>query len=276
MKNAKQGVFILIAVVMIVASVGLIAIKEAYGGGTTNREKNGTRTFTGTVETLILEVGACDIEVVSGDTEDYILEYTNLSYATLSDSFKDGVLTVTYKMDTGWPARMFSQNGWKDTKIILTVPENAKLTKAVFEFGAADIEMENITAKELIVTVGAGELNAHKLTATEKAKFTVGAGAFSAEEVDLFNAILECGVGEMELSGNIIGESTVDCGVGQTTLTLTGNEEDYYGDLSCGLGEIQLGSIQIGGSGTKSYGTSSAESRMDIKCGIGEVDVRFH
>lgn len=276
MRKAKQGVFILIAVVMLVASVGLIVMKKVYGGGTTNREKNGTRIFTGTVETLILDVGACDIEVVSGDTDDYILEYTNLSYATLSDSLKDGVLTVTYKMDTGWPARMFSQNGWKNTKIVLTVPEDATLAKAVFEFGAADIEMDNITAKELMVTVGAGELNAHKLTATEKAKLTVGAGEFHAEDVELFDAVLECGVGEMELSGNITGESTVDCGVGEIVLTLTGEEESYHGSLNCGLGEIHMGSEKISGSGSKSYGTSSAESRMDIKCGIGEVDVRFH
>lgn len=276
MRNAKQGVFILLAVVMIVASVGLIAMKKGYGDGTSNREKDGTRVFTGTVEKLVLEAGACDIEVVTGDTEDYILSYTNLSYATLSDSLKDGVLAITLKQDAGWQAKLFSPNGRKETNIILTIPKDAVLTEAVFEFGAADIEMENVTAKELVIKVGAGELNAHKLTATEKALFTVGAGAFSAEDVDLTNGVLECGVGEMEVSGSIAGESTVDCGVGETTLTLTGDEDDYHGTLSCGLGEIHMGSVKIGGSGTKSYGTSSAESRMDIKCGIGEVDVRFH
>jgi len=276
MRNAKQGVFILIAVVMIVASVGLIAMKKGYGDGTSNREKDGTRVFTGTVEKLVLEAGACDIEVITGDTDDYILAYKGLSYGTLSDSLKDGVLTITHKYDAGWPARMFSGNGIKDTKISLTIPEDAELAQAVFEFGAADVEMESVTAKELVIKVGAGELNAHKLAATEKALFTVGAGVFSAEDVDLFNATLECGVGEMEVSGNITGENTVDCGVGETTLTLTGDEESYHGNLNCGLGEINMGSAKISGSGTKSYGTSSAESRMDIKCGIGEVDVRFH
>ncbi|MBQ8800194.1 MAG: DUF4097 family beta strand repeat protein [Lachnospiraceae bacterium] len=276
MKNAKQGVFILVAVVMIVASVGLIMTKNAYDGGSSSREKNGTRTFSGTVDKLVFEAGACEIDVTVGNTEEFILSYEGLSHATLSDSLKDGTLRITYRQDAGWPAKMFYGNSIKDTKITLTIPEDAVLSEAAFEFGAAEIEMDDITAKELLITVGAGELTAHKLTATEKALFTVGAGAFYAEDVELTNAILECGVGEMELSGNIIGESIVDCGVGETTLTLTGDEEDYQGDLNCGLGEIHMGSVEISGNGNKSYGTSSAECRMDIKCGIGEVDVRFH
>lgn len=276
MRDAKRSVFILLAVVMIVLSVGLIAMKGVYGSATENRGKDGTRTFTGPVEKLVFEAGACDIEVVAGETEDYILTYTNLYYASLSDSFNDGVLTVTLKLDGSFPARLFSGNGRKDTKIVLTVPKDAVLEEASFEFGAADIEMQGITAKELAVTVGAGELDAKKLTATEKAKFSVGAGEFSAEDVELSNARLDCGVGQMELSGNLTGDSTVDCGVGQISLTLTGNEEEYHGNLSCGLGEISMGSVKIDGSGNKTYGTSSAESRMDIKCGIGEVDVRFH
>lgn len=276
MKNAKQGIFILIAVAMIVASVGLIAMKNVYDGGNTNREKNGTRTFSGTVEKLVFEAGACEIEVVAGDTEEYILSYEGLSHATLSDSLKDDTLKISYRQDAGWPAKLFYGDDIKDTKITLTVPKDAVLSEAAFEFGAAEIEMEGISAKELLITVGAGELNAHRLTATEKALFTVGAGVFHSEDVELTNAILECGVGEMEISGNITGESTVDCGVGEMTLTLTGDEDNYQGSLNCGLGEIHMGSVEIEGSGNKSYGTSSAESRMDIKCGIGEVDVRFH
>ena len=136
--------------------------------------------------------------------------------------------------------------------------------------------MEEVRAKKLYITVGAGELNAKSLTATESAHFTVGAGSFVAEDVALTNADLECGVGEMKVSGTLDGASVAECGVGSMEIAIAGEQAEYYGELNCGLGEIECGDIQIGGSGKQSYGTSSAERRMDIKCGIGEVDVRFY
>lgn len=276
MKSAKQIVFIAIGVAMILLAVGLIAMKKGRDsdGGTIGGE-SGTRTFPGTVKDLVFEVGASTIDVMIGDTEEYILSYEGLKYGTISDRYEDGVLRITYRQKDNWPSKLMYDNDIDKQKITLTVPKDAVLDSALFEFGAAEIGMEGITAKELYVTVGAGQLNAYNLTATELAKFNAGAGAFYADEVVLTNAELMCGVGQMNLSGIFTGDTTVDCGVGSMELDVDGAQEEYRGDLNCGLGEIRFGDIEIEGSGQKSYGTSSATSRMDIKCGIGEVDVRF-
>lgn len=276
MKSAKQIVFIAIGVVMVLLAVGLIAIKKGQDSdGRTIGGESGTRTFPGPVNNLIFEVGASTIDVVTGDTEEYILSYEGLKYGTISDRYEDGVLRITYRQNENWPAKLIYDNDINKQKITLTVPKNAVLDSAVFEFGAAEIEMERITAKELYVTVGAGQLNAYNLTATELAKFNAGAGAFYADDVVLTNAELVCGVGQMNIAGTFEGDTTADCGVGSMEIVVDGEQEQYRGDLSCGLGEIDFGDISIEGSGSKSYGTSSATSRMDIKCGIGEVDVRF-
>ena len=276
MKGVKQGVFIFIGVAMILLCVGLIFMKERMGGKRENQEESGLRTFSGPVETLIFEAGACEVDVVAGDTANYELSYEGLSYATISDSLADGELRITYRQDTGWLSKLFFNRDKKDTRITLIVPRNAVLERAVFEFGAAEIEMEQITAKKLSIKVGAGEINARGITATEQAELSVGAGAFYAENAALANAELECGMGEMEIAGSITGESVADCGVGSMQLTLDAKQESYRGELNCGLGEIEFGDITINGSGKRDYGAASAEHRMDIKCGIGEVDVRFY
>lgn len=276
MKNMKQGVIVLIAVVMIVLSVGLIVMKKGEDEKSGVPQENGTEIYPGPVDTLVFEAGACYIEVVAGEGSDYILSYEGLKYGTISSSLENGALKISYKQDKDWTAKMFSWDDINDQQITLTMPKDAVLESALLEFGAAEVDIEQLAAEKMYITVGAGELEADKLTATELAKLTVGAGAFYGEDVMLANAKLECGVGEMNLSGDITGESTVDCGVGSMELELEGEQEEYYGDLNCGLGEIQCGNIQIDGSGNKRYGTSSAERRMDIKCGIGEVDVYFN
>ena len=275
MKSAKQIVFIAIGAAMILLAVGLIFLKQDVDRGERLHGENGTRVFEGPVNSLIFEAGACDIDIVIGDTQDYILEYESLSHATISDHLENGELEITLKMDTDWSTKWFDSD-LDDAKITLTIPKNAELDSALFEFGAAEITMEEIAAKKLYLTVGAGELNADRLTATELARFNVGAGAFIAEDVALMNAELVCGVGEMNVSGSFDGDTTADCGVGAMELYVRGEQEDYRGELNCGLGEIEFGNIKIDGSGKRSHGTASAERRMDIKCGIGDVDVQFY
>lgn len=276
MKSAKHIVFIAIGVGMILLALGLIAIKNTKKDeGTTVEGENGTRVFRGEINTLVVEVGASSIDVVKGEGSEYILSYEGLKYGTISDRCEDGVLQITYRQTENWPAKLFYENNIDKQKITLTVPKDAVLDSATFEFGAAEIEMEGITAKELYVTVGAGQLNADNLVSTELAKLSVGAGTFYGEDVLLTNAELACGVGQMNLSGTFTGNTAADCGIGSMELLVNGEQEDFQGNLNCGLGEIDFGDISIEGSGQKSYGTSSATSRMDIKCGIGEVDVHF-
>ena len=278
MKNAKQIVFIVIGAAMILLAVGLIFMRRSNDTtkGRPGERQSGSYVFAVPVKSLVFEAGACSVEILVGDGEDYILDYEGLKYGTLTHGVEEEVLTISYKQNNNWTAKMFMEDDINDQKITLTVPEHAVLDSALFELGAAEIFMENVSAKKLYITVGAGTLHADGLTATELARLNVGAGAFYADEVALTNAELVCGVGEMSLAGAFDGDTTADCGVGAMELRVRGEQEDYRGELNCGLGEIEFGDIDIDGSGNKSHGTSSAERRMDIKCGIGEVDVQFY
>ena len=278
MKSAKQIAFIIIGFTMIFLAVGLIFMKKSNDrarGGSSEGE-SGSVAFSTPISSLVFEAGACDIKVSVGDGEDYILDYEGLKYGTLTHELEGEELKISFKQNNNWTAKMFAEKDIDDQKITLTIPKGAMPDSALFEFGAAEINMEDVSAKKLYITVGAGELTADGLTATEFAKLNVGAGVFHADEVALANAELVCGVGEMKVSGSFYGDTTADCGVGAMELRVQGEQEEYRGELNCGLGEIDFGNIDLEGSGKQSYGTSSAERRMDIKCGIGEVDVRFY
>ncbi len=277
MKSAKQIVFILIGTAMILLGVVLVFMKKSNDArnGVSGEGESGSKAFSMPISSLTLEAGACDIEILEGEGTEFLVDFEGLKYGTLTTEQEGEALKIIYKQDDNWSAKMFVDKDINDQRITLTVPENALLERAIFEFGAAEITMEGITAKELSMTVGAGELKADRLTATESAKFTVGAGSFWVEDASLTNAELECGLGKMDVSGTFEGDTKAECGMGSMEIVVNGEQEQYQGTLNCGVGKVDFGTISIK-EGEKKYGTSSAECRMDIKCGIGKVDVRFY
>lgn len=275
MQSVRQWIYILIALAMIGAAVLLIVFKkdDAEADGLT---KNIISTYPEEITEVIFEAGACVVEIVEEDTIGAAVQGMNIKSSDFSCSCVDGVLKVKYTPTNSWNVDFLDYDGRdEEAKIILTLPAEKVFEKVSMEFGAAEVTAERISAKDLTIHVGAGEMQADYLYAEDSAKITVGAGALYADRVNLTDATLNCGVGELELSGEIYGNSVAECGVGEIDIALTTEEELYRGSLDCGLGEISFGRTSVEGSGKKEYGTSSAENRMDIKCGVGEVDVHF-
>ncbi len=275
MESFRRWLYILIAVVMIGAAVLLIVVRKENGDRSVS-VVSGTDTYTGELNGLAVEAGACEIEIRTGESGQATVEYENVKSAAYSVLYENGVLKVKYVPKSSWNIRFFDFDSHGRERLILTIPKDALFDKVSMKFGAAEITAEQICAKELELEVGAGEMYAGYLYAEESARLMVGAGALYADRVCLTDANLNCGVGELELSGEIYGNSVAECGVGEIDIMLTTGENMYHGRLDCGLGTITFGQNSVEGSGKKEYGTSSAENRMDIKCGVGEVDVQFH
>ncbi len=274
MRSFRQGIFIAAAVVMILVCVALIFVKQS------TKEKEGVsgmEIYTEKIEKLVFEAGACRIEIKEGETDEVVLAYEGIRAEDISGKLENDTLRIKCSHKNKWGMKLFGiRFGNEDeAKISLTLPKNRVFQSVTMEFGAAQIRAEKICAEDLTLTVGAGEMSAEYLLGSKSAKISVGAGSLKADEVNLVNADLDCGVGELKLIGEVSGDSTVDCGVGSVVLTLTGQEDAYRGSLDCGLGSLRFGDNSINGSGKREYGTASAENRMDIKCGVGEVDVRF-
>lgn len=228
------------------------------------------------IKSMELKLGACEVQIKEGSS--FGLEYENLQESKFHYSVDNGVLTVKYEENTSVGIKFLSFNistKNADPTITLIIPANKEFESVSMEFGAAEVKVENIMAEELKLTVGAGDMILDKLFVTKKAKIKVGAGEIQVKNAELANADLECGVGELDLEGKITGDSKLKCGVGEIDLVIRDAvQEDYYGDLKCGLGQLTFGDISISGSGKKSYGSEGA-NRLDAECGVGEVNVKF-
>lgn len=280
MKSLKQWIFILIALIMIGAVAVVIVLNkdEKRSKGITISD---SKVFSEEIKEVVVEVGACEFELMESTSGETRLEYDNVMMEYFIGEVEDGVLTIRYEpKGQNITVNFFGIKfgGGMDSvesKIVLQIPKDVCYEKVTMKFGAADVKAEQIAAKQLMIEVGAGRFEADTVLAENEANISVGAGAFYASEVALANAELHCGVGEMEMTGSVTGKSFVECGVGEVELVLEGNEEDYCGELDCGLGEIVFGDMSIGGSGKKDFGVSDAAYQMDVKCGVGEVEIRF-
>lgn len=277
MEDRRRGIFTAIAVILIAGC--FIWILSSHGKAGRSKEITNDRVeFLGQeINSISLELGGCSVEVKEGDA--FSLEYTDVYKDRLSYEVNNEVLSVKYDVSKHAGLSLFDfgidNDSDIDSKIVLTVPEGIILENAAMEFGAAEVRMHSVTAEKLVLTVGAGELTAKRLTATGSAEIKVGAGSLTCEESELANASIECGVGELIFGGTVSGDTRVKCGVGEVSMNLTDcAQDDFFGSLKCGLGELSFGDIKISGSGSRNYGDEGGH-RFDADCGVGEISVKF-
>lgn len=276
MNSMKRVIFTAVAIVLIAVCFIWIIVSNGNGKGGKNMVSDQVGFEGQEIKSMELKLGACEVQIKEGSS--FGLEYENLQESKFHYSVDNGVLTVKYEENTSVGIKFLSFNistKNADPTITLIIPANKEFESVSMEFGAAEVKVENITAEELKLTVGAGDMILDKLFVTKEAKIKVGAGEIQVKNAELANADLECGVGELDLEGKITGDSKLKCGVGEIDLVIRDAvQEDYYGDLKCGLGQLTFGDISISGSGKKSYGSEGA-NRLDAECGVGEVNVKF-
>jgi hypothetical protein len=68
------------------------------------------------------------------------------------------------------------------------------------------------------------------------------------------------------------GDLGIKCGVGQTSLDINGNINDYFITADQGVGSITINGQGIPENGT---GSKSAPNRIDINGGVGPVNLTF-
>lgn len=81
---------------------------------------------------------------------------------------------------------------------------------------------------------------------------------------------LDCGVGDVNITAEVLGKSSVSAGVGSIDLSLNGGEELYTLRIDKGLGNLD-----INGTGYKSTTYGNGSNKIDIDGGIGNIDINL-
>ena len=160
----------------------------------------------------------------------------------------------------------FSKNNKGD--LIIYIPEDLNFEKVKINAGAGKIQIENINAKKLYLDLGAGETVIEKLNITDNCKIESGAGKVSILSGNINELNLDMGVGKVSINSKLTGNSKIDAGVGNLKIDLLNKIDDYYIDISKGLGSISLNGEDLS-EGT--YGSGS--NKINIDGGIGNIDI---
>lgn len=134
---------------------------------------------------------------------------------------------------------------------------------------------KDFVAREIDISIGAGTLTADLLRSRELS-MEVGAGQIEVDLMEAQDTDLSAGMGQINVnSSRLTGEISLDSGMGQIDVEIEGKDADYGGSYDVGMGAVWVGGH--GGSGLASSGSwnPQATNRIEVKCGMGQVNVNF-
>ena len=228
-----------------------------FGSGS-NVGENTTYITGSSCQQLKVDIAAANLLITEGT------EYSvsgNIKDLTVTE--ENGTLVIKEKQ------KLLNKSS-QDAVLKITVPKGYCFTRADISTGAGGVTIENLTADELKLQLGAGEVDIRHLTANRDAEIDGGAGKITVAGGALANLDMDMGVGEVNLTSRLTGDCSLDMGIGETNLTLIGSESDYGIDLDKGLGSITIDGKTFNRS---QYGNGATE--VDIDGGIGAINIAF-
>ena len=217
----------------------------------TTLEGNSFQSFDG-IREIDMAVGAGNVEIVSAPegTGEVTVKTESVDKRLKLQCYMDG---DELKIHTR--KELSGLTDIKEGKIQISIPSDCVLGDVSIDVGAGKLYVEKILADYIGISVGAGEAKLAQ---------------FAVKELSM-----ECGAGSIEASGEVREEADIECGMGEINYTAFGEEMDYNYGISCGIGEVVLGSKRFSGLGREADISNGASKNMFIECGIGSVAVNF-
>ena len=218
---------------------------EVSEGGVKVVTKRGAIGKASDVKKLDIEFGAGTFEIQESQDDNIYLQMEH------SISFKYGI-----DQEKTLYVKPVGNNIVKGTgEITLYLPKNMIFDEVELELGAGEFIANSLEMKELEVAVATGEVELKELKCGE-AKMKVGAGALVVDR------------GEVK-------DISIDLAMGEAVLKLVGIEDDYDYDLSCGAGEVKVGSMSSAGLAFDKDTDFGREKHINVECAMGSVNIEF-
>lgn len=152
-------------------------------------------------------------------------------------------------------------------KVIDKTKHNASYDGAMLKLYIPD----DVVFEDAIIKTGAGQVELGYIEVFDSIDMKGGAGEIRIMDGTLNNLTLHLGVGKLDMTARLLGESDLKFGVGESDLTLIGDKDDYKFDVVNGIGQILIDekSASVFGDGEK------GENLVKIKGGIGETNIKF-
>lgn len=151
------------------------------------------------------------------------------------------------------------------------VPAGYSFGNVDIDTGAGGVCINSVTTNELELDLGAGEVEIKNVTSLDKTEISGGTGDVTVTDCKFYYADLSMGVGSFSFSGELLGNSSVDMGIGQADITLHGGKDSYCISISKGIGAAAVDGHSVKDNDIFGNG----KNKIDISGGIGELNVAF-
>lgn len=277
-----------IACASIGIGIAILLIGTLFGGGSVRNRYN---TFSyedeaKDVTSINLNIDFAKVRIVEGDT--FHVDVKNTTEDGFHSEVKNGVWYLEDNFDDRYSMNLFGVRlpinfhgfGFRSEvdlypTITITIPEGFEADEFDIKFGAGEILVDNIYAKSVGFSMGAGDMTIKRLTVENESSFKVGAGSMKINRLKAKDVTMESGVGEISVTGEIYGSSYVDCGVGEIDLNLEGEEKDYNYIVDCGIGSVKINNRKWDFTTHESIFNDKTKGTFSLKCGIGSISLRI-
>lgn len=221
------------------------------------------------IKNLEIQLGGCEVTITASPDESYHILASRVE--ALQAYVQGETLHVRGLKTGGWN---LSNNIYM--AVTLQVPADTLLYNVNLSFGAGDFEIVALKAQSMEIEVGAGRLQMNELQADTLA-CQLGAGQVIFDNAAVTGDVsLEAGVGELRFTGNISGNLTAECAMGNMEIVILGSEEkDHNYDLECAAGNLTAGSVTKSGLASEEYIDNHAASTYALSCSMGNLELTF-
>ena len=267
----KQGssktfwiVIIILGLVLIVLGAVLL---RAFGEKKTSQIEDISREFDASqITKLELEVGVANFKVEKTSGDKIKVEAHGVPDGRYNVTADGETLKLEYKQKAYW-FNLFGNNIKNITgEVTVLLPEKT-YEKLEVAGGVGENTILDLTVSKLDIDGGVGENRLENIIVLEEADLEFGVGETHMENCSLPKSKISVGVGEFVFSGKLEGDTKLNSGVGEVSMNIDGYKGDYDIDCDKGIGDTNITGSELS--------TSADKKKLDIHCGIGEVNVSF-
>ena len=228
-------IFAMMIIINIIGGIasGLTTITSLFSGFKNNNEN--VYIFTvdeiNEIDNLKIDLKTSNLVVKSGDTFSI---HTNNRY--VKQILNNESLTIK---ENGH----FNFNS--NNEVIITIPNDKIFNKINISMGAGNVNSENLASLYLNIDAGAGNISFDNLSVTEEFDLNGGAGNITINNSQVKNLDLDNGIGEFKFSGYLFGNNEIDIGVGNASLYLNSDINEYNFYIDKGIGNITINDEKI-------------------------------
>ena len=81
--------------------------------------------------------------------------------------------------------------------------------------------------------------------------------------------------GQIILEGEVYDEADISCNIGEVLYTVPGEPETYDYEVTCGIGEVVIGSEAYSGLNDKLEIDNGSGTGIRADCGLGRIEIIF-